>query len=81
MDISLGRLKILGVASLFPPANHRRPNRWDEPVMKMPSNKKLIYDTQTGRARIVEQISPKLDASRKLKMRKSKKQRPARRTV
>lgn len=49
--------------------------------MKMPSNKKLIYDTQTGRARIVEQISPKLDASRKLKMRKSKKQRPARRTV
>lgn len=60
---------------------HRKPNRWDEHVMKMPSNKKLIYDTQTGRARIVEQISPKLDASRKLQMRKSKKQRPARRTV
>jgi hypothetical protein len=79
MDISLGRLKIFGVASLFPPANHRIPNRWDEPVMKMPSNTKLIYDTATGRARIVEQISPKLDASKKIAIRKSKKTRVVRR--
>ena len=49
--------------------------------MKLPSSQRLILDTATGKYRIIDQINPKLDASRKLQMRKSKKIKPVPRTV
>jgi len=48
--------------------------------MKIPRNMRLVKD-KDGKMRLVEIINPKLDASAKIRMRKSKKQRPARRTV
>ena len=49
--------------------------------MKLPSSQRLVLDTATGKYRIIEQISPKLDASKQIQMRKSKKIKPVRRTV
>ena len=49
--------------------------------MKLPQSKRLVLDTATGKYRIIEQISPKTDASRKLQMRNSKKQKVVRRSV
>jgi hypothetical protein len=49
--------------------------------MKLPSSQRLILDTATGKYRIIEQINPKLDASRKLQMRKSKKTKVVRRKI
>ena len=49
--------------------------------MKLPSSKRLVLDTVTGKYRIIEQINPKLDASKKIALRKSKKTKPVPRTV
>lgn len=46
--------------------------------MKMPHNKRLVLDKVTGRWKIIEVASPKLDASQKIRQRTSKKQRVAR---
>ena len=47
--------------------------------MKLPLDKRMILDVATGRWRLVERINPKLDASRKIAMRLSKKQKVIRR--
>lgn len=49
--------------------------------MKLPLNQKMILDTATGRWRLVDRVNPKLDTSKKIAMRKSKKRKVVRRTV
>ena len=48
--------------------------------MKLPSNMRL-QKGEDGKMRLVEIINPKLDASAKIRMRKSKKQKPVRRPI
>lgn len=48
--------------------------------MKLPLNQKMILDTATGRWRIVDRVNPKLNTSRKLQMRKSRRQKVVRRS-
>lgn len=48
--------------------------------MKIPSNMRLQKGAD-GKTRLVEIINPKLDASAKIARKKSKKQKPVRRTV
>lgn len=48
--------------------------------MKLPLDKRMILDTATGRWRLVERVNPKLNTSRKLQMRLSKKIKIVRRT-
>ena len=48
-------------------------------AMKLTSSQRLILDTATGKWRIVEQISPKLNASKKIAIRKSTKTKVVRR--
>lgn len=43
--------------------------------MKLRADQKLIYDADTGKARIVPRENPKLNASAKIQQRKSKRQR------
>jgi hypothetical protein len=49
--------------------------------MKMPDDKKMVLDTATGRWKFVDRINPKLDTSKQIAMRKSKRQKVVRRSV
>jgi len=48
--------------------------------MKLPMDKKMILNTETGRYRLVERVNPKLNTSKQIAMRKSKKQKVVRRS-
>jgi hypothetical protein len=48
--------------------------------MKLPRNKQLITD-KSGKQRIVDKEDPRLPTSTKIQRKKSKKQKPVRRTI
>jgi len=48
--------------------------------MKLPRNMKMVKD-KDGKPRLVNVVDPRLDASAKIRQRKSKKQKPVRRMI
>lgn len=49
-------------------------------AVKLPRNMKMVKD-KDGKPRLVRITDPRLDASAKIRQRKSKKQKPVRRTI